>query len=291
MNITFLSIVIAFMAFNLSAQSQFSEDPYGINFITADYDTFWKIFDEMDKQEGNPFIAYLENVTEGLRPLVQYVDIDQFYEVVLAYRDSYIESRGVLADVDTYKKRVSASYAALEYWYPEAVYPPVYFYVGMFTSGGTVTEKGLLIGSEMLSSLDHLDGLISHELIHFQQNISGINNLLSRSITEGSADFIGELISGQHINQVAFEYGEAHEQELCKEFVSKMMEEDLTDWLYGTSGVDSRPNDLGYWMGYKITEAYFLQEEDKKEAIADILNIKDAFDFTIKSGYLTSYLE
>ena len=97
--------------------------------------------------------------------------------------------------------------------------------------------------------------------------------------------FIGELISGDHINKVAFEYGEKHEAALKIEFLNSINNEDYTDWLYGTSGKDDRPNDLGYWIGYKITHAYFEKAIDKKQAISDILSIDDAHSFMDESGY------
>jgi len=112
---------------------------------------------------------------------------------------------------------------------------------------------------------------------------------LTQVMIEGSADFVGELISGEHINQEAFSYGEEHEDRLCKEFVELMNGTDYTNWLYGTSGHDNRPRDLGYWMGYKITEAYFNKQQDKKEAIKHILTIDDPIQFVKSSGYLDSY--
>ena len=63
------------------------------------------------------------------------------------------------------------------------------------------------------------------------------------------------------------------------------------DWLYGTSKKDARPNDLGYWMGYQIVAQYFAKATDKKQAIYDILNIKDYGEFLKKSGYLDSFLK
>jgi hypothetical protein len=69
-----------------------------------------------------------------------------------------------------------------------------------------------------------------------------------------------------------------------------MSQENITDWLYGTSGKDDRPNDLGYWMGYKITEAYFNKQENKRQAIHNIINIDDPYKFLIESGYLDDYI-
>ncbi|MDJ0646382.1 MAG: DUF2268 domain-containing putative Zn-dependent protease [Flavobacteriaceae bacterium] len=273
----------------LTGQQQFSESPINAQFITTDYNNFWKAFDTMDSISENPFIEYLDNASEGLKPFVGYLNADSLYQTVLRRKEDYLRSRPMIAEIDTKKKKVQAAYAAMKYWYPEARFPPVYFVVGMFTSGGTASENGLVIGSEMLNNLDGLNGLISHELIHYQQKISGDDNLLKQAIIEGSADFIGELISGEHINRVPFNYGNENESSLCKEFVSKMLKDDYTDWLYGTSGKDKRPNDLGYWIGYKITEAYFNRQQDKIKAIANILNINNPLNFTKESGYLAKY--
>jgi uncharacterized protein YjaZ len=162
---------------------------------------------------------------------------------------------------------------------------------GRFNSGGTVSKDGIIIGTEMLNNLDGVTGLIAHELIHFQQNNKGNNNLLKQSLQEGSADFISELISGENINTEAFKYSEAHSAALCREFVTKLKDEDYTDWLYGTSKKDDRPNDLGYWIGYKISESYFNKQVDKHKAIHNILNIQDSFLFLKESGFLDQYIK
>lgn len=270
-------------------QTKHSASPLNAEFITTDYDNFWQQFDKMDTIAENPFHWYLDNASEGLKPMVGYFDVDALHQLVLNRKNDYLKSRSVIAGIDTKKRKIQASYAAMKYWYPNAVFPPVYFAVGMFSSGGTVTENGLLIGAEMLENLDGLNGLISHELIHYQQNISGEDNLLKQAIIEGSADFIGELISGEHINMVAFNYGNAHEKQLCEEFVTLMLKNDFNDWLYGTSSKDDRPNDLGYWIGYKITASYFEKQTDKRKAINAILNIENPMDFTKESGYLDEY--
>ena len=45
------------------------------------------------------------------------------------------------------------------------------------------------------------------------------------------------------------------------------------------------------WMGYKITEQYFKKSANKKQAIKDIVDIKDYKEFLQKSGYLSKYLK
>jgi len=224
------------------------------------------------------------------------------YQTIIRRKEDYEKSRNVLQDLESKKKRVKAIYAAMKYWYPESKFPPIYFVVGTFNAGGTASEDGLILGAEMLKDLDRLPGLAAHELVHCLQKIEGDNNLLKQSIQEGSADFIGELISGENINSIQFNYGNQNEEKLCKEFVLKMSQEekkDYTDWLYGrtsgkdddTSDKDNRPHDLGYWMGYKITEAYFNKQEDKHQAVHNIINIKDPVKFSKESGYLDIYID
>jgi hypothetical protein len=43
------------------------------------------------------------------------------------------------------------------------------------------------------------------------------------------------------------------------------------------------PADLGYWVGYQICKAYYAQTADKKQAVYDILHIKDYRQFYEKS--------
>ena len=60
---------------------------------------------------------------------------------------------------------------------------------------------------------------------------------------------------------------------------------DLSKWMYNAFKIKDRPGDLGYYMGYKISKAYFQNARDKRQAIHDVLNIKDFQDFFKRSRY------
>ena len=62
--------------------------------------------------------------------------------------------------------------------------------------------------------------LVAHESIHFQQQYPPQNSLLCACLREGSADFIGELISGRLITrmQKTHEWANARERQLWEEF-------------------------------------------------------------------------
>lgn len=287
-----LSLLI-YGANSVQSQINFSENPYEAKIIIEDVAKFWEAFDLMEATTSNPFEGYLKNGSLGVKGFIAYriINADSLFQMVQKRKSDYEKSRNVLDGIESKKKRIIANYSAMKYWYPASKFPPIYFVVGRFNSGGTVSENGIIIGTEMLKNLDGIAGLVSHELIHFQQHIEGDDSLLQGALGEGGADFVGELISGEHINNTAFKYGNEHKDELCKEFVLIMNQDDNTDWLYGTSGRDDRPNDLGYWIGYKIIEAYFNKKEDKHKAINDILNIKDPTKFLKESGFLDNYID
>jgi uncharacterized protein YjaZ len=103
---------------------------------------------------------------------------------------------------------------------------------------------------------------------------------------EGTADFIGEMISGAQINSAAHQYCLAHEHQLWQEFLPHADEKELYPWMYGRPR-DGRPNDLGYFIGYRIAKAYYDRATDKKQAIGDIITARggNVKELLAESGY------
>ena len=293
MNFKVLTIIILLIISNCSfGQNNFSDSPLNAVFETRDFENFWIAFDKIETSKENPFNEYLKNGSVALKAFpYRVMSADSLYANVKRRKSEYEITRNIINDLPSKEKRLKAIYSALKYWYPEAKFPPIYLVYGLGYSGGTSTNDGLIIGSEVIKTLDGFPALVSHELIHFQQNIEGEQNLLKQSLAEGGADFIGELISGENINSSRVQYGEKNLDKLCREFVTRLKIDDNQDWLYGTSKKDDRPNDLGYWMGYKIVEAYFNKQTDKKQAIYEILHIKDPMKFLKESGFLSSYIQ
>jgi len=271
----------------------FPRDPQEAKFVITDIENFWKAFDSIEISRENPFEQYIKNGTTGLKGFIpnRIISADSLLNMVKSRKQAYEEMRGIEVKIREQEKLIKPYFYALEYWYPYAVYPPVYFVIGRYNSGGTTSEDGLIIGAEKLISLEHLPELVIHESIHFQQQWpeDGKTNLLQQSILEGSADFIAELVTGIKGNKEANKYGNERRADLCTEFVKRMYKEDMQDWLYGTSGKDNRPNDLGYWIGYEIVKAYFDKAEDKKLAVNHILNIDNYDRFLTESGYLEKF--
>lgn len=289
----FLAIVLT--SCKCYSQIQFPGNPDSSVFSTEDIDNFWKAFDRFKSDTTtNPFgEGYLETGSQGVKGFIPYriKSAANLFEVVKRRTAEYENIRSLTLRIAEKEKQCRSTFYALKYWYPEAQFPPVYFVIGAYNSGGTFSEDGIIIGAEKLSGVSGIPFIVAHEPIHFQQkNWMENPTLLQQSIIEGSADFLGELISGGNVNQKANDYGDSHKEQLCKEFVEKMDGTDYTDWLYSVSGKDGRPNDLGYWVGYKIAQQYFRRAADKKQAVRDILDIKDYKFFLKKSGWLDDYL-
>lgn len=276
------------------AQNSFTSNPSNAEFITSDINLFWKYFDQIDSQK-NPFNGYLENGSKGLKDFIPYriESAKHLLRTVKKKKADYKAIREGSNKVGLYTDKMRDSYKVLKDMYENAVFPPTYFVIGAFNSGGTSSDSGLIIGVERQDEIENIPYIVAHELIHFNQDYpNNKNTLLEQSIKEGSADFIGELISGKQINKKAFKYGNESEEMLCNEFVNIMNGTKYQGWLYGSKGKkEGRPNDLGYWMGYKISESYYNKSDSKKEAIHDMLNIKNFKEFLNKSGYLKKYLK
>jgi len=130
-----------------------------------------------------------------------------------------------------------------------------------------------------------LPAIVAHESCHYNQSLPRQVTVLEKSIQEGSCDLISEIISGGNINSAQKIYGDAREAELWKEFAADMSTTNIRNWMYNGVTAKDKPGDLGYYIGYKISQAYYQKASDKKQAIRDILNIKDFQRFYEASGY------
>lgn len=298
------SILLAFLlaAFVTHAQNR---DPLKTEIITSDIDNFWEAF-EAARPDFNPEAfqtLYLDKGSKGVKGFIpgRIKNAENLARRVKGRIRYYSSIKSSTDKIPGMKDDIRKSLVKLKELYPEAIFPPVYFVIGAMSSGGTSSDDGLIIGAEMygmtaetpkeelndwlltvLKPVEEVPHIVAHELIHFQQTYDG-GTLLQACLKEGSADFIAELISGKHINGHVHDFANPKEKELWLEFKEKMLEKNYDGWLYSPS--PGRPNDLGYWMGYQITKAYYDKAKDKQLAIRDILTIKDENKFLRASGY------
>lgn len=283
-------LLITIASISTNAQTLFTQDPSEAIFVTTDIQNFWIAFDQLGSKK-NPFEAYLSEGSQGLKDFIpmRIESSKNLLKTVKKRKEEYLAIRESSSSISSLEVQIREAYKNLIEWYPKATFPPTYFVIGAMNTGGTATKNGLIIGVER-QGIDKIPYFVAHEVIHFNQHYKSSTSLLDQSIREGSADFLGELISGKTTNEGAFEFGEKNEEVLCQEFVQIMNSKTYKGWLYGGGKKTERPRDLGYWMGYKISKSYFDRSVDKKLAVKEILNITDFRDFLNKSGYLNKYM-
>ncbi|MEM9830214.1 MAG: DUF2268 domain-containing putative Zn-dependent protease [Bacteroidota bacterium] len=269
-------------------------DPQEAEFVSSDIPRFWQAFDKIE-QGGNPFKEYLKNGSPGLKDFIKHriESPRNLLKTVQRRKEDYQAIRENSFKMDSCIDQIVSYYTNFEKMYPEAVYPPTYFVIGAFNSGGTSKESGLIIGVETQQSITSIPALVAHELVHYNQNYpwERNNTLLAQSIVEGSAEFVSELFTDSPKNGKNFRYGRSNREALCEEFVKIMDDTKYHGWLYGVKAPEGRPRDLGYWIGYEICQAYYSRSEDKNQALVEILNIRDFDAFLEESGFLEEYLE
>jgi hypothetical protein len=288
-----------------------SPDPETARVVSDDIPRFWSAFDLMTSATDTvPFrTQYLDRGTTGLKDFTnaRWKNAKTLTAMVWPIRAYYSSIRQNTLTVQTMEPSLRRVFRMLDTMYDGAIFPDVYFAIGGMSTGGTTSNNGLLIGVEMFSrapdspvtvlspwgqsvvrSIDVLPAIVAHELTHYQQHYSNASSLLAQSIREGSADFVSELLTGQTINDSVHVYGDAHEAAIWHDFSAQMNGTDYSQWLYNGGSVTStsaRPADLGYYVGYKISAAYYAKQADKHRALRDILQISNFPAFLAASGY------
>lgn len=289
-----------------------SSSPAAARIITEDIPRFWAAFDKITSAGDTlPLrVDYLDRGTDGLKDFTnaRWRNARTLAAMIWPVRAYYASIRANTLGVQSLEPAIRRTFTALDTLLDDAVFPDVYFDIGGMGTGGTTSNHGLLIGTELFArasdspasvltpwqqsvtrSIDVLPVIVAHELTHYQQRYSAPTaTLLAQSIVEGSADFVGELLSGQTINAPIHTYGDAHEAEVWRDFAAQMHGTDVSRWLYNGGSITAstdRPADLGYYVGYRITAAYYAKQPDKRKALLGILRITDFDQFLAASGY------
>jgi hypothetical protein len=278
--------------------------------VTSDVAAFWTAFDQI-KSIGDtmPLRRYIDQGTVGLKDFtnLRWKNATTLTQMVWTRRAYYASIRASTLASAQMEPQIRVAFAVADTLIDDPIFPDVYFAIGGLSTGGTTSNHGLLIGVELFSragdspteelspwqkavirSNDILPAIVAHELVHYEQRYAGGQTLLGQAIREGSADFVGKILTGRTINESIEAYGLAHEAELWAEFQTQMNGTDYYRWLYNGGMVtasSTRPADLGYFIGSRIAESYYKRSVDKHRAIQDILRIRDFHVFLAASGY------
>lgn len=295
-----LFLAAVFLGISLVGNASAAEridDPLSVEISTGDVAAFYAIYDAAD---GRPDAEALQLYIDGGSPGVQgfianrIVSAENLAAVVRANRHLYDTTRECASALGGVRERVRAAFLAMKELYPEATFPTVYIVIGANNTGGTANSAALMIGLEVVCRPSQIDAspidvrlthLIAHEAVHALEQGFGDGSLLSRSLGEGIAEFIGALSSGRPLNAHLFEWTQGREAELEQRFAEAMYGSNSQAWLYNGRGTREAPGDLGYWVGYRIACAYYERASDKRRAISDLLKSTSAREIMARSGW------
>ncbi|MEM6767126.1 MAG: DUF2268 domain-containing putative Zn-dependent protease [Bacteroidota bacterium] len=270
--------------------------------ITSDIDLFWQCYDEANGNiTGATFNRYIEEGSAGVtgfmpmrivsaKKLAKTVKKNQVYYEFIREGSSEIRER--------FEGEILQVYRQMKEWYAEATIPNVYFVIGRMNTGGSISGDGLIMGAEMYGPQGNENGpnaiidyqvipsIVAHELIHFQQNTPQPRTLLDQTLREGAADFLAYLIQDRTLRHHLDGWAASRADTLWQIFQEEMLDKSYQGWLYaGGQVMPEAPRDLGYWMGFYICKAYYLKQEDPKQAVIDILTMQDSQAFLAASGF------
>jgi len=281
--------------------------------VTSDIENFWKAYDESEPGNRAPALQklYLEPGSIGLREFVR-VRIggaQQLANAIEQFPNYFASIRKNTLSVETKREQIEFYLSQFQQIYPQAVFPPVYFLIGRVSTGGTITNAGLLIGTEIYSigpdvdtselekkipsfyramgTIERLPYIVIHELVHTQQRFSGTAGLIDQVMIEGAAEFITDVVTGRTTREQFLDWEEPNRTQLFAKFSEdyKANPRSYENWLYNYGRVTDQPADIGYWIGAEICRDYFLRAVDKGQALKDIIRMSDPFRIVRSSRY------
>jgi hypothetical protein len=220
---------------------------------------------------------------------------------VRAARPYYEALQPLLEALPEEREEIRVVFERMEAHIPDAVHPDVYLVVGRLNSAGTLSDTGLFVSIEMfgrntgvpfregswlarvIKPMTDLDAIVAHELAHYQQSQPN-QTVLERCLNEGIADVFAEQLSGRHLNPTVYAFAEAHESEIWTHFLAQRHGHSTRDWLYQRPHPPGWPQDLGYYVGYRIAMGHMERAETPSEGLQRLLDWTDAELFFQESG-------
>lgn len=287
---------------------ELARDPDRAPISVSDVALFWRAFDawiaagaDNSKLAAVLKTEYLDKASDGVKDFTpnRIIDAESLAARILDDRGYYERARPYSSQILALEPQIRAIYRRFREWYPEARFPALYFVVGRRNSGGMSSQRALIIGTEMFGDerarlrFDVMVPMVAHELMHFQQQTSEQKGagFLASCIREGAADFLAERLAGKHINESIKSYGDAHERELWERFNQDLNKPDgHRAWLYNARDAKRvGPPDLGYYLGYKITQAFYQASADPAAALRTIIEMHDPEQILKQSRYAARF--
>lgn len=278
---------------------------------TTDVRHFWNAYDHLAKATTTPDSIdifeqeYIETASPDFKKFLKARDFtaEEYVKLISVVPAFWTSVRPLTEQIANRTGEIDQMFDSLSQVLPGFKKPDVCFAIGCLRTGGTTSKDLILVGAEIAAANATVDkrglnawlqsvlgntgdivSMVAHEAVHtrqrgfpFDEFFSLVShrklNLLNMSITEGSADFITSRFLGRNINAEIHAYGAAHKDELWLEFEEDMRTDpyDYSPWLYNGNQSQGRPADLGYYIGWMITQGYYDTATNKEKALKTLM--------------------
>jgi len=298
------------------------------NIITTDIDNFWNAFDKIVTTKDSILqykyldSLYINKGTLGLKGIMQarnytpedYINaINNNPKFWTSIRQNTLKTGNYIHELNNGIEKIRAIY-------PKLKPAKMYFTIGALRTGGTYLDSLVLIGSEIAMAnkntvtsefpkeiragrrkyfdsnpINDLVLLNVHEYVHTQQN-ELVHNLLSYCLHEGIAEFVSTKAMNVPSAAPAINYGKQNEQ-VSEKFEQEMFYgNNVSQWLWSDAHNEFGVRDLGYYIGYQISELYYEKAKDKKGAIQTLIELDYTNELQIENfvngtGFFSESLE
>ena len=304
--------LVIFTSFILCSCYGQTEEKFTIE--TSDIPNFWKAYDSIQNTTEKSKVfseLYLDKASESFKKMIALSgDIrnpENYLRSFEEYPKFWKSLREPTLELQNIESEIIECYSRVKELYPNFKPGDVCIFIGVRSIQASVPNNGNLIfmGGELNLQFDKIDlsefkpeetfayqnstkSTIVHETIHLQQK-GDAETLLGQAIHEGSADFLAELFLNEPYKSQAYIYGRKNEEKLWIEFTKEMDSADISNWFYIESGKKDRPADLGYFIGYMISQSYYEKAMDKNKAIQEIIEVTDFKKLLETSGYADKF--
>ena len=293
-------------AISLAACSETPTDALPADGPIIRIDDVARFYQVYDAASGHPTADqlqrdYLDPGSPGLHHLAQIRRVTgvRIAQALASQPQIFADARRCMAVLPRVRERVAVALRQLGRLYPKAVFPPVTIMVSRGKPAGVGDSTGVMIGLEALCAAAFANPIlevrfvhtIAHEYIHVQQALQSpalYNDpkptVLESSLIEGAAEFTATLIDGETAFHSDFApKDDSRDKPIETQFVADEDKTDRSQWI--DNGTLTKPGNLGYWVGYRIVKSYYARAADKREALRDIIEMKDPHTFLARSGW------
>lgn len=271
--------------------------------ISTDIEHFWDAYPKINNTKDTAVqyqllrTLYLNKASDGLKSLIknkEYTEQD-FMEHFTKYPLFWQSLKANTQNLPRLYPAIYADLQKLKKAYPSFSSANIFFTIGAFRTNGTNEDRQVLIGSELSladksthieelplarqtfyktqNPLEELALLCTHEYVHTQQQPL-IENLLSKCLYEGIAEFISCKVTGKKSAAPAIDFGKTNEAKVVAQYVKDLfiMSND-NNWVWGQNNNHLKVRDLGYYIGYEIAERYYNASKNKTSAIKTLIEL------------------